>query len=102
MTLINYDTNFLYKLTSYWLPSLRYWIVNYLSTFHIINAVIPKGTVLVPTLFHLYISDLLFSTSTFIQSYADDHTVHASLQYKNQPLSLSYTIMCRSMSKSLS
>ena len=44
-----------------------------------INAGVPQGSVLGPTLFLIFINDLLESTSNPIHSFADDSTLHASL-----------------------
>jgi hypothetical protein len=49
-----------------------------------ITAGVPQGSVLSPTLFLLYINDLLAITRNSIQSFADDTTLHSSIQYKKR------------------
>jgi hypothetical protein len=44
-----------------------------------VNAGVPQGSVLGPTLFLIFINDLLESTSNPIHSFADDSTLHAHL-----------------------
>lgn len=89
------------KLPSYGLPlKLCTWTTSFLSNrsisvvvdghcskLHQINAGVPQGSVLAPTLFLLYINDLLSSTSNPIHSYADDSTLHSNIQY-TKPVSL--------------
>nr|CAH7737232.1 unnamed protein product [Callosobruchus chinensis] len=49
------------------------------SSFHNINAGVPQGSVLAPTLFLIHINDLLSSTTNPIHSFADDSTLHAGI-----------------------
>nr|CAH7754395.1 unnamed protein product [Callosobruchus chinensis] len=57
------------------------------SSFHNINAGVPQGSVLAPTLFLLHNNDLLSSTTNPIHSFADDSTLHAGIM-SNRPISV--------------
>nr|CAH7729536.1 unnamed protein product [Callosobruchus chinensis] len=57
------------------------------SSFHNINAGIPQGSVLAPTLVLLHINDLLSSTTNPIHSFADYSTLHAGIM-SNRPISV--------------
>src|ERR1044072_3127835 len=55
------------------------------SSYKFINSVVPQGSVLSPTLFLIFINDLLSITSSPIPSYADDSTLHYSFQFVRRP-----------------
>nr|CAH7728856.1 unnamed protein product [Callosobruchus chinensis] len=88
-----WHASLLNKLPSYGLPvKLCDWLADFLSgrkitvevdgfssSFHNINAGVPQGSVLAPTLFLLHINDLLSSTTNPIHSFADDSTLHAGI-----------------------
>ncbi len=50
-----------------------------------INNDVPQGSVLSPTLFLLFINDLLSQISYPIHSYADDTTLHFSMSFSRSP-----------------
>ena len=72
------------------------------SNFHPINAGVPQGSVLAPTLFLLHINDLLFTTTNPIHSYADDSTLLSNIQSPQAFSMLELDDKRRSMHMSLS
>ena len=52
-----------------------------ISNVHQVNSGVPQGSVLSPTLFLLFVNDLLSSTSNPIHAFADDATLHCFLSY---------------------
>ena len=87
------------KLPSYsFYPSLCNFISSFLSDHSIasvvdrhcssptfINSGVPRGSVLSPTLFLLFINDPLNQTFCPIHSYADDTTLHFSMSFQRRP-----------------
>lgn len=55
----------------------------FLSQPSIVNVGASQGCVLVPTLFLLFINDLLSSTSSPVRAFEDDATLHCSFYYRN-------------------
>jgi len=104
------------KIPSYGLPpKLCGWINSFLSNrfisvvidghasnFHPINAGVPQGSILAPTLFLLHINDLLSSTVNPIHSYADDSTLHSSVRFPQATSDHELDSRRRSMHESLS
>src|SRR6201990_918037 len=55
------------------------------SSYKSINSGVPQGSFLSPTLFLIFINDLLSITSSPIHSYADDSTLHYPFQFVRRP-----------------
>jgi len=86
------------KLPSYgFSPSLIAWLENYLqgrslavrvdgvlSSEQKFNSGVPQGCILSPTLFIIFINDLLEASDVNVSAYADDTTLHCSTRFRSQ------------------
>ena len=66
--------------------SIAVMVEGHRSSFKSINSGVPQGSVLSPTLFLIFINDLLSCTISDIHSYADDTTLHYSLPHNKNTL----------------
>jgi archaellum component FlaG (FlaF/FlaG flagellin family) len=72
--------------------SIQVLVDGFKSNTYIINAGVPQGCVLSPTLFIIFINDLLTSTTNPIHSYADDSTLVANYKYSKKSLATANSV----------
>ena len=103
------------KVSSYGIDSsFITWLSNFLSNRHLrvvidgvssrtypLQAGVPQGSVLSPTLFLLFINDLLSLTENPIFSFADDSTLCHSYSFSKRPNQVELSLKRREMNTSL-
>lgn len=88
-------SNFLYS------RSIRVVLDGISSSSFPIDAGVPQGSALSPTLFLIFINDLLSSTENSIHSFADDSSLHYSYQLPRQHSSNDVTVAREAMASSI-